>query len=175
MNYKLSEEQSIELLTHLSNYKDIIKLIHKEACEILELYYKSYVNSYKGIIRPNKKERFFQKITKAGTDLSISTTLGSEFKYIFSYNHAVLDPVKLDKLKVQHNHASNQIIQAALESPYILGKYVSGVEKSYNILLKYGTIPYIVDTETLIIFEKVKEENLENIKRLEYIGVNYEL
>lgn len=175
MEFKLTEDQSYDLLTHLGNYYTIICLIHEQAYDILDRYYKSYKTNHKGLFKPMKKRRFFDRICKQGTNLNSNTTMVSDKKYVYSYNRAELNPKVLMQLKVSHETIANQIVHAALESPYIYGKHVGVVQEMHDLLLKYGTVPFTVDTEILKMYEEVKESNLKLLELLEAIGVKHEL
>lgn len=175
MEFKLTEDQSYDLLTHFGNYSNIISLVHEQAYDILERYYTTYKQNHKGLFKPMKKDRFFDRICKQGTNLHTSTTVVAGKKYVYSYNRAELNPKFLLQLKVSPETIANQIVHAALESPYILGKKVLEVQEMHDLLLEYGSVPFTVDTEILKLYETVKESNLKLLELLEVIGIKYEL
>lgn len=175
MEFKLTEDQTYDLLTHLGNHETIICLVHEQAYDILERYYNSYKRNHKGLFKPMKKDRFFDRICKRGTCLHTSTTLISEKKYVYSYNRAELNPNFLSQLKVAHETIANQVVDAALEAPYLYGKRVEEIKEMHDILLKYGTVPFTVDTEILKMYEDVKEVNLKRLELLRVIGIKHEL
>lgn len=176
MEFKLTEEQSQDILKHFGSYREIIRLIHVEAYDVLDRYYRNYCKNHTGFFKPMKRERFFDRISQGNTNIHASTnTVVAGNKYVYSYNKARLSIKKLMYLKVHDEAIANQVVHAALDSPYIFGDKPNKVSKLYDNLVEYGSIPYVVDSEVLDLYRVVKKENLERIELLNLLGVSYEL
>ncbi|SOK58902.1 hypothetical protein [Yersinia phage fHe-Yen9-03] len=174
MQYKLTEEQSADLLLQLENYIPIIYKINEVAYEFMMKYYKTYISNGQYFFSPMNEKKFFRKM---GSGSEIFGVYNDEIPLVrASTNYMGFNTKFLRKHGIIIEPINGELIFEATGCPSIeYSKTVYDVTQLLQFLTEYSNVPFTLGTEELKLYERVKNVNNKRIQTLINVGITYDI
>lgn len=178
MEFQLTEEVSQDVLLQFSTHRDLVLLIKKEANRLVTDYYFQYVNNFRpGFFHKNPrwKEKIVPKMTK-GEDI-IYNTCTNDFCFAgpcFSFDKVFLAKAGIEYTKEELDFlvvAGTTYMYSRLEH----SRKLEVIEEFHSMLVKYGNVPYKMNSDEIRLYESVASKNTCIRNALESIGVQHDL
>lgn len=173
MDYKLTEDQSLEVYTELKRYIPIIKKVNEVAYDIIVEWHGQYLKNNKFWFKPLSLEKFANKLGSRGKFYVSENYEGYKKVFADDLSALMFDADYLRKKNIEYTTSQIQSVWDAAYCPHLsFSTQVVNAEVLLKRLEKYANIPYTFGSEEMQIFENIQKVNLERLVILERLGIN---
>lgn len=178
MEFTLSEEQSADVLHQLSVHEELVYLMKKTAISICQNYYDQYVASLQPTFfkkSPLSREQFIKRLTSG--EHIIAQWDGSNFCFsgpAFNFKRKAFDAYGITWTSDELNFLITAGVTYMFVDVLYSGKFMKVLELR-DLIQKYGSVPYKMNTDELKIYEEVSTRNNYMREALEIMGIEHDL